>query len=643
MMASAIELLQNFHFLRPWWFLGLLPALVTTLLLRRKNRSADGWESVINPQLLPVLLLGANQQQKSSLRWLPLSLFVTWTLACIGLAGPTWKQLPQPVHKQDSALIVILDLSPSMLAEDITPNRLTRARYKLIDILSRRNEGVIGLVVYGGDAHTVSPLTEDSNTIISMVPVLSPSLLPEYGSNIEDAIAMAADLAIAGGYQSADILLITDGVDSSALQTVNDTLSQQGDFRLSVLGIGTTNGAPIPSGAGGFAKQANGNVVIAKLDSNRLRQLATRNGGLYRTLSADDGDIDVLLDNLDTKFLDGDTREVDRQFDLWDDQGFWLIFLLLPLLILCFRKGAIVILVFLPMSFNSPSVVAFEWQDLWKTPDQRGAELLESGDAKSAQAIFDDPRWRGSAAYKANNYTQAASDFAQDNSATGHYNRGNALARAGQLEQAIDAYDDALSIAPDMEDALANKALIEQLKKNQDQQNQDQQNQDQENQDQENQDQQNQDQQNQDQQNQDQQNQDQQNQNQNQNQDQQNQNQNQNQNQDQHNQDQQNQDQQNQDQQNQDQQNQDQQNQDQQNQDQQNQDQKTQDSKESEQQVQAKDKDNELSDEEKREQQLIEQMLRRVPDDPGGLLRAKFRYQSRQNARNRQPPNQERW
>ena len=630
MMENFVELIQNFHFLRPLWFLGLVPALAIIIFLNRKNRSAGGWESIIDAKLLPILLQGDNQSKRLADKWLPAALFIAWAVSCLSLAGPSWQQLPQPVHKQVNALVVILDLSPSMLAEDVTPSRLVRARYKLIDILSRRNEGVVGLVVYAGDAHTVSPLTEDSNTIISIVPVLSPSLLPEYGSNIEDAAATAVDLAIAGGYQRANILLITDGIDNSALQNVNQILSQQGDFRLSILGVGSADGAPIPTGAGGFAKNSNGNVVIAKLNSNRLRALAANNEGLYRTISADDRDVDALLDYVDIQLLDGDTREVDRQFDLWDDQGFWLILLLLPLLILCFRKGAIVILVFLPMSFNSPSVGAFEWQDLWKTPDQQGAELLESGDAEAAQAIFDDPRWRGSAAYKANDYAQAVSDFAQDSSATGHYNRGNALARAGQLEQAIDAYDDALTIAPEMEDASANKALIEQLKKNQDQQNQDQQNQDQQNQDQQNQDQQNQDQQNQDQQNQDQQNQEQQNQ------DQQNQNQ---QSQEQQSQEQQNQDQQNQDQQNQEQQNQDRQNQEQrkQAQEQQKQEQQTQE------QMQATDEDVELSDEEKREQQLIEQMLRRVPDDPGGLLRAKFRYQSRQNARNRQPPNQERW
>lgn len=272
---------------------------------------------------------------------------MAWIICCLSLAGPTWQQLPQPVYKQDAALVVVLDLSPSMLAEDISPSRLVRARYKLIDVLTRRTEGVAGLIVYGGDAHTVSPLTEDSNTIVSIVPVLAPSLLPEYGSNVEEALASAVDLAVTGGYQQADILLISDGIHRSALSELTPIISQQGDFRLSILGVGTPQGAPIPTGAGGFAKQANGNMVVAKLNVTALQQLAASNGGIYQTLSADDSDVDALLIAMDSIFPDN-TRETDRSFDLWDDQGFWLVLLLLPVVLLSFRKGTLVAVLLLP-------------------------------------------------------------------------------------------------------------------------------------------------------------------------------------------------------------------------------------------------------------------------------------------------------
>ena len=616
MFENLIELTNNFHFLRPWWFAGLLPVAAVVAFYSWRKRSAGSWENIINPELLPFLMQGSESKKVLNSTWLLSIVVLAWIICCLSLAGPTWQQLPQPVHKQDAALVVVLDLSPSMLAEDISPNRLVRARYKLIDILTRRTEGVAGLIVYGGDAHTVSPLTEDSNTIVSIVPVLAPSLLPEYGSNVEEALASAVDLAITGGYQQADILLISDGIDRSALSELTPIISQQGDFRLSILGVGTSQGSPIPTGAGGFAKQANGNVVVAKLNVTALQQLATSSGGIYQTLSADDSDVDALLTTMDSIFSDN-TRETDRSFDLWDDQGFWLVLFLLPVVLLSFRKGTLVAVLLLPFLFNTQPAQAFEWKDLWQTPNQQAAEALSRGDFETAQDLFEDPMWRGSAAYKAGDFEQAATSFLNNDSEQGHYNRGNALAKDGDLQEALDAYDRALSLDPDMQDAIANRALVEQLKdQQQDQDQQKEQNQDQDQQDQ--------DQQNQDSQRQD--------------------------------QEQQDQDSQTQDQ--------SQQDQDSQSQDQSKQDKEEQEKSDPEKSEQEKiddqkaqeqaEKDaeeaaaeaalDELSDEEKQEQQDIEKILRRIPDDPGGLLRAKFRYQSRQQNRQRKPPNkQERW
>jgi len=608
MFENLIELSNNFHFLRPWWFAGFLPVAAVVAFYSWRKRSAGSWENIINPELLPFLMQGSESKKALSSTWLLSIVILAWIICCLSLAGPTWQQLPQPVYKQDAALVVVLDLSPSMLAEDISPSRLVRARYKLIDVLTRRTEGVAGLIVYGGDAHTVSPLTEDSNTIVSIVPVLAPSLLPEYGSNVEEALASAVDLAVTGGYQQADILLISDGIHRSALSELTPIISQQGDFRLSILGVGTPQGAPIPTGAGGFAKQANGNMVVAKLNVTALQQLAASNGGIYQTLSADDSDVDALLIAMDSIFPDN-TRETDRSFDLWDDQGFWLVLLLLPVVLLSFRKGTLVAVLLLPLAFNTQPAQAFEWKDLWKTPNQQAAEALSRGDYETAQDLFEDPMWRGSAAYKAGDFEQATTSFLNNDTAQGHYNRGNALAQDGDLQGAIDAYDRALSLDPDMQDAIANRALVEQLKDQQQDQDQDQQNQQSQDQDQEQQD-----------------------------------------------QEQQNQDSSGQDQ--------EQKNQDSQSQDQSQQDKEKKgkpDSEKSEQEkiadekaLEQAEKDaeeaaaeaalDELSDEEKQEQQDIEKMLRRIPDDPGGLLRAKFRYQSRQQNRQRKPPNnQERW
>jgi len=606
MIESLTKIIDTFHFLRPWWFLGLLPVVAVIGFYTWRKRNAGNWETIINPELLPFLLQGSEGKHALSGPWLVAFMISAWIFCCLALAGPAWQQLPQPVHKQDSALVVVLDLSPSMLAEDISPNRLVRARYKLIDILTRRTEGVVGLIVYGGDSHTVSPLTEDSNTIVSMVPVLEPNLLPETGSNVEEGLASAIDLAMNGGYQQADILLITDGIDKSALSNIAPIISGEGNFRLSILGVGTTDGAPIPSVAGGFIKKA-GNVIVAKLNVGTLRKIAANNGGSYQTLSADDRDIDNVLAGMDS-LLTNSTRETDRSFDLWDDQGYWLVLLLLPVLLLSFRKGTVVVILIAPLLFTAQPVKALEWQDLWQTLDQQASEAMTAENYEAAKGLFQDSRWRGSAAFKAGDFDQAIADFSQDESATGDYNHGNALAKSGDLQGAIKAYNNALSKEPKMEDARFNLDLVEQLKDQQDQDQQDQEQQDQGQQDQEQQD------------------------------------------QDQQNQEQQDQGQQDQEQQDQSQQDQEQQDQDQQNESDEDPAQTEQDKPEDKNEAATEEEQKEevsveeLSDEEKQEQEAIERILRRIPDDPGGLLRAKFRHQARQRSQNRRPPtNEERW
>lgn len=428
---------------------------------------------------------------------------------------------------------------------------------------------------------------------------------------------MAINLATNGGYTQADLLLITDGVARSAFSTIQAMLAQAGNFRLSILGVGTAQGAPIPYGNGSFVKDSSGAILIPKLDSSSLQMLAGYSGGIYRQLSADDSDIEQLLAGTEHLFPDA-TRELDRSFDLWDDQGFWLIILLLPALLLSFRKNIVAMVLIAPFLMQPQTADASVWQDLWQTPDQQAAEALAAGDAAAAQALFEDSQWRASAAYRAGDYSAAIDDFVSSDSADAHYNRGNALARAGDLEAAIKAYNEALARQPEMEDAIANRDLLEQLKQQQEQKQEQQQNSSDQQQDDQ-----------------------QQNQEQNQQQSSNNEDSQQEQNQDQSQQDPQQNNQQDQEKN----QEQDTGNQDKSDKEQQ---QSEQESKQkSEQEQQAQTQEAEPSEEEKQNQQEIEQMLRRVPDDPGGLLRQKFRYQSRQRAleqRQPKPPNeQERW
>jgi Ca-activated chloride channel family protein len=597
------QLMSDFHFIRPLWLLGIIPALLCLLMINKLAHQAGNWSKVISHELLPFLMQSDAQADNRLTRSFMMGTAGCWLLFCLALAGPSWNQLPQPVHKEDAALVLMLDLSPSMLAEDVTPSRLIKARYKMIDILKSRQQGFTGLVVYGGEAFTVSPLTEDGNTIINLVPTLHPALLPVYGSNTEDGIDSAIDLIKNAGHQQADILLITDGVSRAAFRDISSQLNSR-NIRLHILGIGTSEGAPIPMGNGGFVKDKNGSILLPKLDSSALRQLADLGGGKFVSMTADDSDINHLLQAIASDFPET-TAVSDQTFDIWEDYGYWLILLLLPLLLASFRKGVVFVIILAPNLLNSPPTEASVWQDLWLTDDQQGYKALQQGDTETAQGLFENPQWQASAAYKNQDYKTAVEHYSQGESADDNYNLGNALARAGDLDGAIKAYDQALTIEPGMDDAIANRQLVEQLK--QQQQNQDQKGDPQE-------------------------------------QDGESQDQNQQQSQSQ----QQSQDEQQQSE------NEQQQNtgeeDDSSKQEQEEQSKAATDEKQSEDEQSKEEQSQQQSEEDslKEQQQMeLQQWLRRVPDDPGGLLKQKFRYQSQQRAseqRNPPPPNQqERW
>ena len=184
-------MIEQFHFLRPLWLLALIPLIMFSWLLLRRSLFSRNWQSVIDPQLLPHVLIGT--AGKSSR--LPLILFfICGLLGIIALAGPVWNQLPQPVYKAKSALVIALDLSRSMDASDIKPSRLIRAHYKVNDILKLRKEGDTALIAYAADAFTAIPLTDDGETITNIVNSLTTDIMPAQGSRADRALSRASEL-----------------------------------------------------------------------------------------------------------------------------------------------------------------------------------------------------------------------------------------------------------------------------------------------------------------------------------------------------------------------------------------------------------------------------------------------------------------
>ena len=452
--------MAEFHFLRPFWLLVLpLGAWLIWQLLRGRADSG-GWRSVVEASLRPYVLA-----EPAVLRDSRLALFVAlaaWLVAIFALAGPTWERLPVPAFRSDEALVVALDLSRSMNAGDIEPSRLERAKLKLLDLLERRAAGQTALVVFSTHAFTVTPLTTDTRTISSLISAVDTDIMPTQGGSVVAGLEHAAKLLDQTGLRRGDVLLITDSEVADRDLDAASKLFRDG-YRVSVLAVGTEQGAPIPRREGGFVTDDSGQVVVPQVDAAGLQRLAAAGGGRYAVLTTTDRDLDALFPRsalpLGATLDEGGEEQYEA--DIWLDRGAVLAAVLLPLLALCFRRGWIVVwvlVVLVPM----PRAQAFEWQDLWQRADQRGLKAFESEQPQRAAELFRNPEWRSAAQYRAGQFEESAASLASVDSTEGHYNRGNALAKAGQLPAAIAEYDRALEVDPEHEDARYNRDLLQQ-------------------------------------------------------------------------------------------------------------------------------------------------------------------------------------
>ena len=568
MPTLPAELLENFHFLRPIFLWGLLPAfiLVCLVLFIQNNRST--WSRAIDPALLP-FLLDKNATPRAT--YPIFGLLILWSLALIALAGPVWEQIPVPVQEREDALVIVADMSMSMYSTDVAPNRAIRAQRKIIDVLNlRRQEGQTALVVYAGDAHAVTPLTDDVETINNLVSSLEPNIMPILGSKPATGVELAITLLENSNLYQAQILLLTDGLNQNDIGAIRNLLGNS-RHTLSVLGIGTEQGAPIPQEGGGFLRDNNNAIVIPRLERDLLQQLATTTNGRYADAQLTDEDINFLLD--ESIFNENENLvDVEREFDIWYETGPWLLLLALPIAALAFRRGWLLSITLAVIFMPERPVYAWELKDLWVNKDVQGSEAFVEEEYSEAATLFKDEAWRAAANYRTGNFENALADLNILEDVESHYNRGNSLARLNRFPEAIEAYNQVLDLVPEHEDAQFNKELLEQVIEEQERQ---------ENSESEDQDQQESDQQ----------------------QDQQ--------------QDQQNQEQQSEE-----------------SEQQQEQEQQSQDQQQSDEESESDPQEQEMPEPEEGEQpnteeeQAMQQWLRRIPDDPGELLRRKFQYQA---------------
>lgn len=455
------EFIANFHFLRPWWLLllALLPLLAW--LLSRTAQGRAELTRLADASMLPLLLTPGRRGLA-----LPLGLLgVSWLLANLALAGPAWERLPVPLQAKGQARVIALSLSDRMLATDVQPNRLTRARFNIRDLLDAGRGDQNALIAYAGAAFQVAPLTPDVDTLLNLIDTLEPSLMPVPGDNAAAAIELGVDLLEQAGVSAGEVLLVTSSADEAALDAAR--AARAAGVQVSVLAVGTQQGAPVALAPGEFLKDARGNIQLARLERETLQAVASAGGGVYQPMRTDAGDVSALVaDPGAARNLNAERSTAQAMSSRWRDRGPWLLLPLLPIAALGFRRGWLLLIAMLLVTPSSPAQAGI-WEQLWYNADQQAARALAADKPELAQELAASPGWRGSAAYRAGAYAQAAESFAQAAGADASYNRGNALARAGEYQAAIKAYNEALDLQPEHADALANRKAVQEWLKQQ--------------------------------------------------------------------------------------------------------------------------------------------------------------------------------
>ena len=464
-MTDFLQHFDDFHFLRPWWLLGLL---LLPLALRFLGRPGDGsrdWAEHVEAPLRPFVL---TESVTRGSRRLGLLATLVAALSLLALAGPAWERLPAPAYRDLSPLVIVLDLSSLMGVQDLKPSRMERARYKIHDLLEARKEGQTALIVYADDAFVVTPLTDDVATIEAQLNALSPGIMPADGSHLSIGLVRAGTLVLQAGQSQGDLLVVTAGALDDRTPEIISSLRSAG-LRISVLGVASPEGAPIPQKGGGFRRNGSGSMEISRLDVKTLWGLAQKGGGIYRTLDSEGTrDEAAILEFLKTRSSGDMANDQALEINQWREGGLYLLPFILLLSALMFRRGWLGAILWVLVLAHPESARSETGGTFWSTPDQKGQKAFDQGRFEEALESFKNAAWKGAAAFRAGNFEEALKAFegaAEDPSKD--YNRGNALAREGKLEEALKAYDAQLSKTPKDEDTLYNRKIVEDALKNQ--------------------------------------------------------------------------------------------------------------------------------------------------------------------------------
>lgn len=471
-----IEQLTYFHFLRPLWLLLIPVALLLFWQFQKSQNVLERYQKFVAPHLLKHLLIGT--KKKWSFKPIHMIIIII-VVGIIAVAGPTWKREIPPFTEDKAPLTIVLSLSESMDAIDISPRRLERAKQKIRELLKLRPGARTALFVYAGSAHMVLPLTTDSKIIELFLSSLSSALMPNDGSNTLEVLDVVTDY-LSDEEVPGTILFITDEIKKKSFNAISE-ISDSSRNQVIVLAVGTSKGGPITMGSNRFRLNKNGSRKIAKLDVESLKQLRDDYNIPVTTITIDNSDVEWIQRNIQTHLQVVQQVEAKTK---WIEYGYYLLFPLVILMLFWFRKGWLVkwvafILFYLSLNVNSinaqdslnattvkDSIETKNWEwfwNLWMTNDQQGRYYFEEGDYEKAAEKFEDNVWKGISFYKSEKYEDAINQFAMTNNAESNFYLGNSYAQIKNYELAKNSYKEAIAQKNNFQEADYNLKLIEEI------------------------------------------------------------------------------------------------------------------------------------------------------------------------------------
>lgn len=447
---------NQFHFLRPKLLWLLLPLVIILILSIVNSKEDVKWKKVIAPHLRPFVIKKGSESLK---KWMQFALVLILGIATVGAAGPTWKMSEIPDKKLETPLVIALDLSQSMMATDIQPNRLERAKFKIKDLLEENPKARIALVGFAGSAHTIVPLTRDYKIISTHLDGLSPSMMPYSGTNLEAALELADTLTNITTATS-KLLLITDDFTDETFDLIQKYVLT-GNRIVEIIPMNTVTGGQVPAPGGkGSLKDSKGTVVLSKLNTGLLNKLASLENIHINYLTLDNSDMELLGKSIKTNLEFNEKN--DEIKNEWQDEGYWLMVPVLFFVLMWFRRGWVIFSLVFTLSLSSCAEKQ-SFIDLWETKDYQAQKIAKKGNYQEAAETFMDPLRKGVAYYKAGNYEEAIVAFKKDTTAMGAYNLGLSHYKNGDFAAAEMAFGKAIELDPDNELAKENLKASQQI------------------------------------------------------------------------------------------------------------------------------------------------------------------------------------